>query len=275
MAKALKPLIIVVLVLSLVSLILGIQLFAKREALRGRADKSAAAFANIASRLHFADLDAAKLASYEEMDGELNKLATAADNVYEDLQNKIADLDTRTTERDQARDDLASTRKQLETKENEVLQLSQKMELKDRELDEARGKNEQLEEEKQGLQAQINDLNDKMAQTEDANRDLKDQIVTLEQTLHQIEGQLGDTAVLGVPKGLSGKILVVNKEWNFVILDLGSEDELAANAEMLVHRNDKLVGKIKISAVSKTISIGEILNDWEQSALKEGDFVVY
>jgi septal ring factor EnvC (AmiA/AmiB activator) len=275
MAKALKPLIIVVLVLSLVSLILGIQLFSKREALKGRADKSAEAFAAIAQKLHFADFDAARLANYSEMDGELNKLATAADNTYEELQNRIADLEARTAERDQARTDLASTRKQLEQKEEEVTTLSQKMEVKDRELDEARGKNEQLEEEKQGLQAQINDLNDKIAQAEDNNRDLQDQIVTLEQTLQQIEGQLGDTAALGIPKGLSGKILVANRDWNFVILDLGSEDKLAPNAEMLVHRNDKLVGKIKISAVSKTLSIGEIVNDWEQTSLKEGDLVVY
>ena len=275
MAKALKPLIIVLLVLSLTSLILGIMLFSKREILKGRADKSVAAFQAVAQKLHYDALDVTKVASYKDMQGELDKLTTAADNQYEELQNTKSDLATRTTERDEARTELATTKKQLEQKEEEVLALNQKVAQKEAEIDQAKGTIEQLEQDKTSLQAQINDLNEKVAQAEDANRDLQDKIVTLDQTVKELEGQLGTGGRPPLPKGLSGKVLVVNKDWNFVILDIGSEKGLAPNAEMLVHREDKLVGKVLISAVSKSLAIAEIENDWQQSPLMEGDFVVY
>lgn len=275
MAKALKPIIVVLLVLSLTSLILGITLFSKREALRGRADKSVAGFQSLAQKLRYENLDVAAVSSYETMDGELAKLTAAAGNTVDELDFTKKDLaDTKAT-LEVTKSDLNTAKKTIEQKESDIAQLNQRMELKDRELDEAKGKNEQLEEEKQGLQAQINDLNDKMAQTEDSNRDLQDKIVTLEQTLRDLEAQLGTGGTPPLPKGLTGKILVVNRDWNFVVISIGSEDNLVPNAEMLIHRDDKLVGKVKISAVSKTLSIAEIVDDWAQSAPQEGDYVVY
>jgi peptidoglycan hydrolase CwlO-like protein len=275
MAKALKPLIVVLLVLSLTSLILGVMLFSKRESLKGRADKSVAAFQGIAQKLRYESLDVAAVSSYGTMDNELAKLTTAAGNTVDELDFTKKDLaDTKTT-LETTKADLSAAKKTIEQKETDIAQLNQRIETKDRELDEAKGKSEQLEEEKQGLQAQINDMNDKMAQTEDANRDLQDKIVTLEQTLRDLEAQLGGGGTPPLPKGLTGKILVVNKDWNFVVISIGSENNLVPNAEMLIHRNDKLVGKVKISAVSKTLSIAEIVDDWAQSAPQEGDYVVY
>ena len=275
MAKALKPLIIILLILSFTSLILGVVLFSKREILKGRALKSEAGLASIAEKIHYDGLDAAKLASYDDMQGELDKLAAAADNTYEDLQNTKADLETKKAELDQTKTDLAATKNQLEQREDDVRQLNQKVAQKDADLDTAKGTIEQLEQDKTGLQTQINEVNDKLAKTEDESRDLQDKIVTLEQTVKDLEHEIGSTGRVSLPKGTSGKVLVVNKDWNFVILDIGSEKGLVPNAEMLVHREDKLVGKVSISAVSKTLAIAEIMNDWQQSPLREGDFVVY
>ncbi|MFH0907257.1 MAG: hypothetical protein V1929_00645 [bacterium] len=275
MAKALKPLIIILLILSFTSLILGIVLFSKREILKGRALRSEAGLVAVAEKIRFDGLDTTKLASYTEMQGELDKLAAAADNTYEDLQNTKTDLDTIKTELDQTATDLAASRKQLEQREDDVRQLNQKVAQKDADLDTANSTIEQLDQDKTGLQGQINDLNDKLAQAEDASRDLQDMIVTLEQAVKDLENEIGSTGRISLPKGTSGKVLVVNKDWNFVVLDIGSEKGLVPKAEMLVHREDKLIGKVAISAVSKTLAIAEIVSDWEQTPLREGDYVVY
>jgi hypothetical protein len=44
---------------------------------------------------------------------------------------------------------------------------------------------------------------------------------------------------------------------------------------MLVHRADKFIGKVRIAYVQKSMAIADIMTDWEQSPIQEGDYVLY
>jgi hypothetical protein len=59
------------------------------------------------------------------------------------------------------------------------------------------------------------------------------------------------------------------------VLDIGSDSGLVRDAQMLVHRADKLIGKVRITNVQKSMAIAEIMMDWEQSPVREGDYVLY
>jgi predicted RNase H-like nuclease (RuvC/YqgF family) len=283
MAKALKVFVILLLVLSIAALVLGIQLFGKREILKGRTQKLEAAVTSVATALNAAKdpfikeagvtLNGTSLSTYESMDGELRRLQGLAENRYSELDNTYADLKRTSDELNVTKDELAQTKDQLDRAQQQIVQLNDTVTQKNAEIARQTEQIGQLEQDKAGLQVQIDDLNTTVARMEDEQQDLKDKITTLEQTVVELEGLTGEGSIKALPKGLHGKIVVVNKDWNFVILDLGSNDGLVPNAEMLVHRGDKLIGKVQISGVTRELSIADINADWVQGQVKEGDFV--
>lgn len=283
MAKALKVFVILLLVLSVTALVLGVQLFGKREILKGRTQKLEAAVASVATALNAAKdpfikeagvtLNSTTLSTYESMDGELRRLQGLAENRYTELDNTYADLKRTSDELNVTKDELAQTKDQLDRAQQQIVQLNDTVTQKNAEIARQTEQIGQLEQDKAGLQVQIDDLNTTVARMEDEQQDLKDKITTLEQTVVELEGLTGEGSIKALPKGLHGKIVVVNKDWNFVILDLGSNDGLVPNAEMLVHRGDKLIGKVQISGVTRELSIADINADWVQGQVKEGDFV--
>jgi hypothetical protein len=56
-----------------------------------------------------------------------------------------------------------------------------------------------------------------------------------------------------------GTIVAVNQAWNFVVLNLGSRQGIARNAEMLVQRGNQLIGKVRVTSVEKSNSIADII----------------
>lgn len=283
MAKALKVFVVLLLVLSIAALVLGIQLFGKREILKGRTQKLEASVTALATTLNAAKdpfikeagvtLNSESLSTYDSMDTELNRLRVLAENRYGELDNTYADLKRTADELNVTKDELAQTKDQLERTQQQVVTLNETVTQKNAEIARQGDQIGQLEQDKAGLQVQIDDLNTTVAKMEDEQQDLKDKITTLEQTVVELEGLTGQGNVKALPKGLHGTVVVVNKDWNFVILDLGSNDGLVPNAEMLIHRGDKLIGKVLISGVTRDLSIADINTDWVQGQVKEGDFV--
>lgn len=85
----------------------------------------------------------------------------------------------------------------------------------------------------------------------------------------------GSEAVVELPAGLKGKILVVDPKWNFVVLDFGAKEGALPNGVMMVSRDSKLVAKIKISSVEQERCIANIMPGWKLTDVMEGDLVIY
>lgn len=275
MAKLLKPLVVVLLLLSIVSLVLGIMLFSQREILKGRTQKLELAAAKVAENVRMENFNAAALKEFDRMDAPLNELATVADIQYEDLQNTKQDLDKTRQDLAQTQEQLGNTKAQLADAQSEIGDLRSEIETKDVELAQSRGRVEQLEQDKANLQLEVDDLNEKMVKAEEKERDLQDQFATLDNALKRCEEASGKMGAHALPTGLSGRILVVNPYWNFVVLDIGSEAGLGLSNEMLIHRGDKLVGRVRISEVTDNMAIADILGDWQQDEVQEGDHVLF
>ena len=273
MAKALKPLVIVLLILSIVSLVLGSILFSQREVLKGRTLKHEAALASIASKLHVDAPNAELLKDYAKMQQPLDQLAVAAEVQYEDLQNTKADLENTRADLAKTREELSATKTELAAAQSKITELNDSLEKKEIELAEQKSKVDQLEQDKASLQIQIDDLNSQMVKSEEEMRDLQDQVATLEKIIKDMEGERGGKKLL--PTGLTGRILAVNPDWNFVVLDIGSDVGVVPSAELIIHRNDQLVGKLRVSSVQKNMSIAEVMSDWAQENVHEGDYVFF
>jgi hypothetical protein len=78
-----------------------------------------------------------------------------------------------------------------------------------------------------------------------------------------------------LPVGLKGKVLVVDPKWNFVVLDIGDKQGLVPRGVLLVSRNSKLIGKVRVMSTQDNRSIANIIPGWKLGDIMEGDQVLY
>ncbi|HEV2394608.1 MAG TPA: hypothetical protein VG146_19830 [Verrucomicrobiae bacterium] len=111
----------------------------------------------------------------------------------------------------------------------------------------------------------------------------------------QVEGLMGENKALGrrivaltnelaiyrtpeyvvpLPPGLHGKVVASDPKWNFVILNVGEEQGVLEQGELLVNRNGKLVAKVKVRSVQKDRSVANVEPGWQIGEVLEGDQVI-
>lgn len=85
------------------------------------------------------------------------------------------------------------------------------------------------------------------------------------------------TPLGGGEPGIHGTVLAVNRAYNFVVLNLGGLRGVEANSEMLVFRDETLIGKIRISSVEPATAIGDIISSSLARGVEVqvGDIVIY
>lgn len=93
-----------------------------------------------------------------------------------------------------------------------------------------------------------------------------------EAEVDKIRGPLKEVAL---PAGLKGKVTAVDPKWDFVVLDIGEKDGVLERGKLMVSRGGKLVGKVQIVRVEQERSIANVLPDWKQVDVLEGDQVLY
>ena len=76
-----------------------------------------------------------------------------------------------------------------------------------------------------------------------------------------------------VAKGQEGKVLIVNKEFNFVVINLGSKDKVSLGDEFQVSRAGKPIGDIKVEKVHEFMSAAGF-NESLRDAIRENDKVI-
>ncbi|MCM8812035.1 MAG: hypothetical protein NC910_03180 [Candidatus Omnitrophica bacterium] len=72
---------------------------------------------------------------------------------------------------------------------------------------------------------------------------------------------------------MEGKVLVVNREFNFVVVNLGSNDGIEVGTRMNVFRSGKQIGAAQVERLYENMSAATILVEEQKTQLKEGDTV--
>ncbi len=81
-------------------------------------------------------------------------------------------------------------------------------------------------------------------------------------------------AKITLPPTLKGKVVAVDAKWDFVVLDIGTDQGAVEDGEMLVNRGGKLVAKVKLTSVQRSRSIANIIPEWKQGEISAGDLVI-
>ncbi len=103
------------------------------------------------------------------------------------------------------------------------------------------------------------------------NRVLDREVARLREELSKYQGE---KVKVELPIGLKGKVLAVDPKYEFVVLNIGSDQGVLERGEMLVNRSGKLVAKVRILSVQPNRSIANVLQDWKQAEIMEGDVVL-
>ena len=282
MAKALRWLVLLILVMSGVALGLGIMLFLQREVLKGRTQKLENSLVLINKSLHHDKLTLEQLKANNKeglanIDPHLADLNTFAVKTYDTLQDTKKTLATTQKKLADTEAELGTTKTELAASKTEVAGLKDTVTKKDAEITEKAGKITSLEGEKTALQGQVEEANKKIAKNDADLNELHAQIKDRDLTIKDLNAQLGH--VNPIPKGTNGKILAVSKDWKFAVIDIGRDNGLWPNVEMLIHRGTNLMGRVRIGIVHKKVAIADILPNYAaeipNATVQEGDRVLY
>ncbi len=83
-----------------------------------------------------------------------------------------------------------------------------------------------------------------------------------------------ESSPVPLPVGLKGKVISTDPKWRFLVIDVGADEGVVQNGELLVRRGDKLIGKAKISRVEKDRCVANVMSGWDLGEIQEGDVAI-
>jgi myosin heavy subunit len=77
------------------------------------------------------------------------------------------------------------------------------------------------------------------------------------------------------PPELTGRVVAINRAWNFVVLDVGTDKRLVDGVDLTVYRGNEMIGKIRTVSVDAKMAVADILPDWSRGEIQVGDQVLF
>jgi len=72
---------------------------------------------------------------------------------------------------------------------------------------------------------------------------------------------------------VQGQVIVVNREYDFIVINLGKQQGLEIGQEFQIVRGQEVLGRVKVEKVYDELSAAAILPDSNKDAIREGDLV--
>jgi len=201
----------------------------------------------------------------------ITDLQAKLDDAKTEIGTISSQLDQERSARQEAATKLDQFKADLETQKGLRVSLESKF---NQAQDEARKAQSQINE----LQSQKIDLEKKMGELEQRTSgvELGKIVVSPEQQKAVANKDVVSkpSATVKAPAGLEGKVLVVNKEYNFAVINIGSKDGVAIGSEFSVFNSDKLLGDIKVEKVRDSMAAAGFVSADLKDKINEGDKVV-
>ena len=156
---------------------------------------------------------------------------------------------------------------------------SLKLELtkKDTELSGIKGQLDSAAAEKRNLQATLDQEKTKYSQLKERVDKLVEVKNELEKKVKDIVDKQGvelERIVVKQEGELEGKVLVISKEYNFIVTDIGSDDQIALGDILTVFRDGKYVGEGQVEKIYDTMSAATIVKETKPGAIQINDKAV-
>jgi len=228
--------------------------------------------------------------SFTQVRGKINALIQQRDAYHGERDQVQGQLDT-------TRKDLAKTKDTLKQTEDDLAaaktdrdkavataaaqtkradELSDKLTRAAQDRDEAQGKLAAYT--GTGLTAQqVADLGRDLKNARAAIDAMNEEKLVMSRTIDRLNIEIqkinGSNYVVTLPANLRGKILVVDPKWDFVVLNVGDNQGVKEDGELLVSRDGKLVAKVIVRSIQRDRCIANIIPGWKLGQVIEGDEV--
>ncbi|MDD5116310.1 MAG: hypothetical protein PHW98_04520 [Candidatus Omnitrophica bacterium] len=197
-------------------------------------------------------------------------------SITEDLDKEKAARQDSSRELDQIKADIEQQKSSRQDIENRLTQAQEEGRKLRQRLKELEQKKSELEERLKKLESGASDVelgkvvvnNESAVQAEpgDASGD-----EDMSEETNGPQEQKGNPAPLANP--LEGKVTVVNKEYNFAVINLGEKDGVKVGNEFSVTRDGKVIGDIKVEKVHESMSAAGFAAGLKD-LIQENDLVV-
>ena len=215
--------------------------------------------------------------SYNTTTAELGKTKSTLKQTQNDLTQTRSDLV-------KATNDLEATKVALDQKTQEADGLKTQVADKDKDLQQTKtdlaSAQDTIKKITDGLQkagitdiGNIDKLSDKILSLGDENKVLGQELTSLHAENQQLKDKLD--ILTTTPVGLRGHVTVVQEKWGFLVLDVGQAQRVQPNAEFLVYRDTKLIGKVQVVSVAANNCIGQILPEYMHGTPIVGDVIIH
>lgn len=208
------------------------------------------------------DLAGAKQA----LEQQLNDASAQAKTVSDALAEEKRAREALTAELAQARDESNDAKGQLDLERKEKLTLT-----------------EDLAKAKQSYQALSNELTTLRQAKEALEKRVKEMLAARAKEAEKIVVTPPPAAGSAIPalpapgapaaKALTGKVLVVNREFNFVVANLGSKDGIRAGSRYEILRGGQRIATAEVEKIYDNMSAANLLGEQKKLDIKEGDEV--
>ena len=124
---------------------------------------------------------------------------------------------------------------------------------------------------------QVGKLSRALKTAQEAVEIANEEKIVLQRAISRLQTRLakyeGDDTTIRSRADLKGKILVVDPKWDFVVLNIGQNQGVLEDGELLVSREGKLVAKVVVRSVEKDRCIANVVPGWKLGEVIEGDEV--
>lgn len=285
MGQKIKIAIIVLASLLLISFIIILQLSMTKQALEGNLAKLGAENQTLLKQIQDISREKEQLADKVNLvSDKINSLTKEKEGLEKNLHDLTVDLEKEKQGRLQSEERITPIQEENISLKSQVEQLTSRKDILVKQLAELENKNKSLEDKFNEMDKL---LKEKMVQVESIKKKLEQaknsanaivqngDSVELSPIVIHPQGSLGMRPQITAPvieKGsLAGKVIAVNKENGFVVIDMGSEQGVSMGDTFKVYNNNKVLALLKVIQVRDAISACDIRN--ETGVIKEGDTV--
>jgi myosin heavy subunit len=261
MAEKIKSPVVIFVVLILVSLALagiGFSLLQKEKA------KSSSLQQQVDDLMLKQRIAETKLEEYKKTISQLEVKLKTSQTTIETL---TAALDKETAEKQRVMEEVTQLKTDLENQKSLRSDLETKLSKTQKSVEETRAQLKDLEDKKTQLEAKIKELETQAQQA-------KAQGVELGTIVVGPEGAASGQQAATEPSPKEGKVLVVNKEYNFVVINLGNKDGVKVDDVFSIYHSNNYIGDVKVGKIHDSMSAADFLSNSTKDQVSEGDRVV-
>jgi DNA repair exonuclease SbcCD ATPase subunit len=220
----------------------------------------------------------------------INTLITERDDFHNKWDQTRTELTSTRQELSKTKDDLTQTQQQLASTQTQLTNAMVTAATQQKRADELSDKLAKTTQERDTAQASVARweatgltpekalaLDKTLRFTQNQLEAVQEENSVLQRTVNRLNVKLneliGSNYVVTLRADLKGKVMAVDPKWNFVVLNIGGDQGVLDDGEMLVSRDGKLVAKVVVRSVQKDRSIANIVPGWQLGDIIEGDEV--